>query len=206
MKKCHHIIVVPGLSGNSLLFQTLVNSWRMFGFIPHVHDIGWKDSEQSFQPKLQRLVKQIDVLSKDGDIVSLVGTSAGGSAVLNAFCERKEKIHKVVSICGRLRVGKHVYPSFERATKNSKAFYESVRLCEANEQLLSTQDKKKFLTVRALFDEIVPPSTSTLAGAKNMQIFSIEHSVSIAAAMTLFIHPTVAFLQNHQDRSKEKST
>lgn len=191
----HHLIVVPGLSGDNFLFSKVVNSWKRYGFIPHVHDVGWKDGEESFKPKLQRLVKQIDELYRDSNTISFIGTSAGGSAVLNALCERKNKIYKVVNICGRLRTGKNVSPTLGAAAKNSKAFYESVIMCEEKTKTLGEMDRKKILTVRALFDEIVPTSTTTLTGAKNIQIISIGHVLSIASAMTIYPRSIIDFLK-----------
>lgn len=191
----HNLIVVPGLSGDSFLFSGIVNSWKKFGFIPHVHDVGWKDGENSFIPKLQRLIKHIDDLSKDGNLVSLVGTSAGGSAIINAFCERKDKVYKVINICGRLRAGEKVSPSLEVAAKSSKSFYESVKLCEERQKTLKSEDRKKILTIRPIYDEIVPTSTTTLEGAKNIKIFSVEHSLSIGAAMTTYFNSIIKFLK-----------
>jgi len=52
----------------------------VFGVIPHVYRIGWKDGEKAFTPKLVRLVSEINQYIRQGHVVSLVGGSAGGSA------------------------------------------------------------------------------------------------------------------------------
>ncbi len=194
MSKKHHVLVVPGLGGENIGFKKIVDSWKKYGFTPHVHDVGWKDGENEIKPKLERLIKVIDELHSNGEIVSLVGISAGGSAVLNAFYARKNKIHRVVNVCGRLRAGQNVFPSLEFASRQSPAFGESVTLFESREPSLTDADRSKILTIRAIFDEVVPTSTTTLPGAINIRLFSIEHILSIVAAMTIYVRPMIEFL------------
>jgi hypothetical protein len=62
-----------------------VGYWRRHGLEPLVHAVGWHDESQEFPPKLELLLEMIDQYASRGDRVSLVGCSAGGSAVLNAF-------------------------------------------------------------------------------------------------------------------------
>jgi len=128
----HHVIYVPGLSDERKSYEFIINKWKLYGIIPHVHRVGWKDGENSFEQKLQRLVKEVRQYIKQGHIVSLVGGSAGGSAVLNVFLEVPE-INAVVNICGRLRAGNNVSPTLEQAAAESPAFKESVKLFEKRE-------------------------------------------------------------------------
>lgn len=193
MKK-HSLIVVPGLGGENPFLRTIVNSWRRYGITAYIHDVNWRGEEKVFKPKLKRLVNQVDKLSKNGK-VSLLGTSAGGSAVLNTFYGRQNKIYKVVNVCGRLREGVDVYPTLDVAAETSPAFKESVLLCEKVQEKLSEKDRKKVLTIRSLFDEIVPISTITLEGSRNDKIFSVEHMFSIALAMTIYSRKLISFLK-----------
>ncbi len=191
----HYVLFVPGLGGENILFRRTANSWNRFGFTPIIHDVGWKDEEQHFEPKLKKLISLIDTLHASGGIISLVGTSAGGSAVLNAYSKRTTKIHKVVNICGRLRAGYHVFPSLEIASRSSKSFRESVTLFEQREPDLTNKQRKNILTIRSLFDETVPISTISVRGAHNVQIVSVEHNLSIALALTVYSKIIVRFLQ-----------
>lgn len=195
MSKEHHLLVVSGLGGASAGFRRIVDSWRKYGFTPHVHDMEWRNDEREFCLKLERLISVIDELQSNDEILSLVGTSAGGSAVLNAFYERRNRIHRVVNVCGRLRAGQKVHPTLEVASRKSPAFKESVTLFEKREPLLTAEERKKILTIRALLDEVVPTSTTTIQGATNIQVFSVEHMLSITAAMTIFVKPMIEFLQ-----------
>lgn len=192
--KTHYVIFVPGLGGVGALFRLAANSWKRFGITPIVHDIGWKDGQQRIRPKLDSLIARIDTLHGNNGIISLVGTSAGGSAVLNAFAKQPEKIHRVVNICGRLRVYTHVSPSLETASRLSKSFRESVEMFERTEPNLSNEERQKILTIRSLYDETVPLLTIPIRGAHNIRILSIEHNLSIAIAMTIYSRMIARFL------------
>ncbi|MBU1886074.1 hypothetical protein KKE34_05745 [Patescibacteria group bacterium] len=182
---------------STLLLKAATNHWRKQGLEPIIHPIGWHDGEDSFEPKLHQLIEVIDRFAEAGDKVSLVGTSAGGSAALNAFIERRETIHRVINVCGRLRVGPTTgFRSFESKSKTSPAFAEAVKLCEAQESTLSDSDKQKIMTMRALFgDELVPSETTILQGAYNTTVPTAEHVLSIGSSLTVFSKPLIVFLK-----------
>lgn len=157
----------------------------------------WRDSTKKFQTKLEELLKLIDNLNGQGHKISLIGSSAGGSAVLNAFLKRKNIIHKVVNICGRLRQGPQTgFWSFKNRTKTSPAFAESVITFESKETELTAEDKKKILTIPPLFDEGVPASAVIIPGALNKTIPIIDHYLGIIYALYLFPHPIQNFILN----------
>lgn len=139
----------------------------------------------------------IDSLEQKRHTISLVGTSAGGSCALNAFIERKVVIHKVISICGRLKIGPTSgFRSFESRSKSSRAFAQSVQLCEKSISALSKQERAKIMSVRPQFgDEVVPPQTTYIQGVYNITIPTIEHVFSIGMALTLFSKPLILFLK-----------
>ncbi|MBI5123046.1 hypothetical protein HZA75_04270 [Candidatus Roizmanbacteria bacterium] len=153
------------------------NHWRRHGLEPIIHSVGWHNEIKELQPKLQTLVRMIDQYATDEDRVSLVGCSAGGSMALNAFFERKHMVHRVINVCGRLRIGSQSgFRSFDARTASSPPFAESVKLFERRESLLSNQDRQKVMTVRALFgDELVPADTTILRGAYNTVIPTPRH-------------------------------
>src|SRR6185369_1356332 len=164
----HIVIIVPGLGDKTEPIKWATRHWNEYGLEPVVHSIGWRKGEKHFAPKLEKLFLLIDILTQEGNKVSLVGTSAGASAVLNAFLKRKSKIHKVVSVCGRLRKGEeNGFRSFEKRSVSSVAFQESVLMFENNEQKLTKKDKKKIMTISAIFDELVPAEKSFIKGATN---------------------------------------
>ena len=148
--------------------------------------MSWQGKEKDFERKLEKVVALIDTYCADGYTVSLLGTSAGGSAVINAFAMRKDKIHKVINVCGRLRKGENVFPTLDKASLTSKSFYDSIIQCENNLEKLSPNDSNKILTLRPLFDELVPSSTVSVPGAMNIILPTIEHVLSISFALTLY--------------------
>lgn len=196
MSKKHSVIFITGLGEEVDKTRWAVSHWRNGGLNPIVHSVGWHDSETKFQPKLERLIEMIDILTEEGDKVSLVGCSAGGSAALNAFFERKNIVYRVINVCGRLRTGtQEGFRSFAKMTKSSPPFAESIKLFESHEKLLSETDRQKVMTVRSLFgDELVPSDTSILIGAYNTTVPTPEHMFSITMALTIFSSPLITFL------------
>ena len=89
------VVMVPGL-GDQLPPQKKAMAWvanlweRRYGVKCHVVEPHWEEGTK-FGPKLDLIVSKIDELYDKGHRVMLLGFSAGGSAVLNAFSERKDK-------------------------------------------------------------------------------------------------------------------
>lgn len=192
----HTVIIIPGLGDGVELMEFATRHWKWVGLYPLVYSVGWRDGERSFTPKLTRLLELIDTLHESGKRVSLVGTSAGGSAAMNAFIERRDAIHRVINVCGRLRVGptKGLW-SFAAKTKSSPAFADSVMMCESHQKTISDKDLKRVMTIRPIFDEIVPTDTVELDGAHNRVIPSMGHVLSIALSMTFFSYQLASFLK-----------
>ena len=194
MDRERHVVIVPGLSDNPAGLRWLTRNWvERYGLIPHIVRFGWYGHVDDFAPRLDRLGEYIDGLLADGKHVSLLGTSAGASAVLNAFFSRRDAIQGVVSVCGRLRAGEGVYPSLDHS-RNRRLFKPSVLRCEEGIGGLTSADKGHILTVSPLFDEFVPVATMTIAGATNRRIVAIEHMAGIYLALSVYARIVVDFL------------
>lgn len=193
----HTVIIIPGLGRDEGNIERATRHWEKYGLCPVVHAVGWHDDEKTFQPKLRRLVRLVDSLKKKGNIVSIVGLSAGGSAALNAFVGRKKSVHRVVSICARLRVGTEKgFRSFQTRTASSPAFADSIRRFARREKTLTVIDRRRIMTVRPMFgDELVPADTVALGHANNIVVPTAEHVLSIALALTVFSGPILTFLR-----------
>lgn len=196
MKK-QAIIYIPGLNDhrfpNKILVNFLPKIWKHFGFYVYILHPKW--NKGSFQDKLEHIINKIDHFYEKGYDVYLFGQSAGGAAVLNAFVQRKEKIKRVVNICGRLKKGNHVFPSLALAAKGNCAFEESVLQFEQeNAKKLTPADKKRILIIKPLFDEIVPQSTIVLKNTKIVTLPIIGHSLGGLAALTVFSNRIRSFL------------
>jgi len=190
----HKILLIPGLGDQSLHLRFITKQWKKFGLDVIVCPVGWRDGE-AFTLKLNRLLKLVDGFTKDGHTVSLIGNSAGGSAVLNVFAARKNAIYRVVNICGRLRTGTTKgFQSFENRTHTSIAFAQSITMLEEAEKTFTAKDRAKIMTIRPLFDELVPDDTLLIQGATNVQIPILFHSSGILSALTLFSNQVISFL------------
>lgn len=190
----HYVIVVPGLGDRDRLVSYAVKHWKQYGIIPYVHLAPWKKKEV-LSAKLERLVSLVDKLSKKGT-VSLMGISAGGSMVLNAYAKRKSRIRAVINVCGRLKCGENVFPSLDFAAKGNPTFRESVLFCDKSRQVLKKKDRKRVLTLRAWYDEVVPGSTTVLKGAINKRMPIVEHNAAIMFALSMYKKEIINFLHN----------
>lgn len=181
MGKRHQVIYVPGLGDHhSRLQQMAINNWRVFGLYPEAHPLHWADGEP-FAPKLERLLSKIDELTKHGD-VSLVGTSAGASAVLNAYALRKDAINKVITVCGKIQ---HPETIEEWRFKKNPAFRGSIAMLSESLAKLTAGDLGRILCLRPVWDGIVPPNDAVLEGAFKKRIPTIGHAFSIGTTILL---------------------
>lgn len=198
MKKIHYIIMIPGLNDQfplqKMAMRAAAGFWKRFGVIAHVVEPHWEEGK-TFAPKLDIILDKIDQLVMNGNKVSVLGLSAGGSAALNAFTLRKNVLNGVVNGTGRLRAGANVRPSLEWASRNSPAFAKSVFLFEnKNEKTLTAKDRKRILTLRPIWDEIVPSSTVAVPGADNRVIPVVSHLLSGAFVCLFYGKEIVKFL------------
>lgn len=194
MSPQNHVIIIPGLDNKIKLHTLASSSWNRFGIVPHIFNAKWKEEECGLLIKLERALTLVDSLIKQNARISLVGNSAGSSFALNIFGERKKDIAHVVINCGRVRDGDWPWFTFDQATTSSPSFKESVLKAQKTEKTFSFEDRKKILTLKPIFDEVVPPATVPISGAKNITTFSLEHGLSIALNMTLFRKRIIDFI------------
>lgn len=193
MNQEHHLIFVPGLGDSNTILEWELGGFKNFGFIPQVHEAPWSDNE-SFSNKLARLVEKVDYIKDKGGQVSLAGASAGASLAMNTYLACPEDVNGVVIVCGRLRAGIRVFPSLQLAARKHPAFLQSVLDCQSREYYLTQEDKKKILTFCAIFDPIVPHSTSTIEGVTNITVPFPAHSFSIYSTLYFYRRIIANFL------------
>ena len=195
-----HIIYIPGLNDHAPFHKKaaylLCNYWKLFGKQCHLFFPNWNDDEP-FQKKLRRILALIDQLHNRKHQVSLIGQSAGGSLALNAFTERKHYIHGVINITGRLSAGINVRPTLDKASLYSRAFKQSVLLFEKqNRHKLSREDRKRILTARPIWDEVVPKQTVVVEGATNIVVPFPEHVLCGGIIVTVYAPTLFRFLDS----------
>jgi hypothetical protein len=184
-----HVIYIPGLHDQAPMNRGLAKIfppfWRSRGFNFHIVRLNWEKGKR-FAPKMKLILDKIDELSKDGDKVFLIGQSAGGSAALNAFIQRRGVVKGVINSTGRLRKGEGFKPDLDLASITSPAFKESVILFERKEPSLTASDRKKIMTVRTMWDQLVPASTVSIKGAKNLTAPIAEHMTGGTFIMSVY--------------------
>jgi pimeloyl-ACP methyl ester carboxylesterase len=189
----HHVIYVPGIGDHRRYGQpAALYLWRPYGLHPHYLPLGWHVKE-GFDVKLARLTKLIDDLLAAGHTVSLVGVSAGASAVLAAYAERPA-VHRVVTICGKIlypeRIGQRTYdmnPDFEG----------SMALVPAALSRLKTADKlKDILTIYSPRDTVVATDDAQIDGAPTKVVGGWSHGSAIFVAVIFGTHSIAKFLRS----------
>lgn len=191
----HQILILPGLSGNTKMVERATKHWKKDGVDVMVHDVKWKDESTDLETKLGEISQKVEELTKKGP-VSLIGLSAGGSATFNTFLKNADFINKAISICGRLREGKHKYRSLEKKSAKSKAFKESVILFEKQESNIPEELKKRMLTTSARFgDQLVPADTSYIKNVQHIKVPMGEHSATIGITLTVFKDKLINFIK-----------
>lgn len=188
----HHIIYVPGLSDHRSFKQNrAIQFWRLWGATPHYSPVHWADKE-AFTPKLARLVAQIDELAKEGT-VTLVGSSAGASAVLHAYAERPNTVRGVVYICGKINNPQTVSPA---TNAENPAFQQSLASLAGTLQKLNAGQRAHILSVRPKADSVVPIADTKIDGVHEKILPTTGHAFSIFYAI-LFAGPAIVrFLKN----------
>lgn len=176
-----HLIYVPGLGDNRSYGQEdAIKRWQKFGLDTTYFPLGWADKEP-FAPKLKRLLAKIDDLADAGYQVSLVGVSAGASAVLNAYAIRP-KIHRVVLIGGKVNnpqtIGNKIY-------QQNPAFKESVFMVSKRLSKLSPDKIGRIMSIHPLYDGRVPVADTLIPGAVEKTVPVIGHILGIFFTISL---------------------
>jgi hypothetical protein len=190
-----HIIYIPGLADrlNRRFGQaTALTLWNFHGIRPHYFTVGWADQHESFEQKLQRLLKRIDNLEARDYKLSLVAASAGASLALIAFCERPQAIQSVATICGKLHNPDTIADAIYAANPALKASLERFTEIEPS---ITPDRRRRVLTVLSNKDNLVPAGDSVLDKSKIEQLPTHGHIVTIFAALTWYRRRLISFIR-----------
>lgn len=177
MSKRLHVIYVPGVGDSDPEFQRwAVNLWKWWGVDSELFQVNWAENAE-WQTKLASLLNRVDELKAEGRSVALVGASAGGSAVINAYAARKAEIAGVVTLCAKLKKPSDIGPKYRNA---NPPLLDSVAGSEMSLTSLDVNDRARILTRRALYDEVVTTkSDSVIEGARNQISLTPFHALTI---------------------------
>lgn len=146
----------------------------------------WRKNE-SLDTKLARLSSLIHTLRKKGNDVTLVGVSAGASAVLNVYAEDSQ-LTKVICICGKVNrpaaVSSFLY-------KRNPAFRESMSRVDRSVAGLTNEQRQNILSIHPWVDLTVPVSDTRIAGAVEKTVPGWSHAIGIISGIVIGA-PTIA--------------
>jgi hypothetical protein len=158
-----------------------VRLWRLHGICGHTHEIPWAGREP-WRPKLERLLGEIDRLAEQGHLVSLIGASAGASAVLNAYVQRRDRLTGVVYIAAKINapetVGAKIYAE-------NPAFKSSLLTLQDTLRRLTPADKTKLHSFYSRADGTVPHAATIIPGVSESLLPPLRHGQAIFYALSL---------------------
>lgn len=192
MKKLH-VVYIPGLGDDNIARQSkAISTWRWWNVDAELFQMNWSDS-QPWAKKFERLLARIDTLDTAQVPVALVGVSAGGSAVINAYAARKHKLVGVVCISGKVNRPNKIGPRYLR---QNPSFVESARQAPDSLDRLDADDRKRILSRYAPLDLVVAQADSHISGARNRLSPTIGHIFTIAFQITLGAPSFLRFLKH----------
>lgn len=186
-------IYVPGLGDERSLGQDqAMADWGKHGLDMLYFPLHWADKSSSWYEKFAGLISAIEDRYKQsgGQKIVLVGSSAGASAVLNAFHARPNKVGKVITICGKI-----YHPESLSATDFPKnpSFKKSLEKLPTTLASFSRHQLSQILCATPLYDGRVPVSDAWINGAHRLTIPMAGHVASIAWAVSFGKRRFVSF-------------
>jgi hypothetical protein len=194
VKARHAVIYVPGIGDHALNGRkNLLWAWRYKNIDIEVCRMYWTVDEP-WEDKLARLVTLIDQRHAEGKLVTIIGESAGATAVINALFISTDKLHNAILLCGKSQYPERVGASIYR---RNPAFKEALTDSHAIVQRLTKKQKAMLINMRPLFDQTVPVGETKIPGVRNIVIPSAFHAVSIVFAMTFWNWRIVRLMRRH---------
>jgi len=150
----------------------------------------WYSSE-SFEDLLTRMLVLTKQQLKEHGTLVLVGSSAGGSLVVNIMGELHNPNLFGVTLCSRLHEAplkwwdiRNLTRMAHIGTRNfSQAFFDSVTYCSKTTiPKLTANDKKHLVITQQWADFVVPRQTMSIPGARTYKVPGLGHSWGIAMA------------------------
>lgn len=177
MTQTTHIIYLSGFGNSYNTFrEKYVARWRRRDVTTEFVPMNWTDGAQLHE-KTQLANAAIDTALEKGKRVVLVGESAGGAMSLYLYGQRPKDITRVITLCGKNKNPANVSPTLY---KRSPAFLELMQRVEDDTAALRRAKRERIVSIRPLFDGVVPIQEMLVADCKSVRIPSVGHISSIA--------------------------
>lgn len=181
MKQPIHILYLSGFgTGYDRYRLRLLKKWRFKGVSVELVPLRWEGKE-SFEQKLARIDQAID-RARDKRVV-LLGESAGGSIAVHMYARRPDDFYKVMTICGKNSHPETVGESYYR---RSPAFRTSMERLNDSIELLTSEQRQAFVSLRPWHDAVVPVRETLIDGCRCVRLWSVGHLLTIFLALTLY--------------------
>jgi hypothetical protein len=188
----HVILYIPGLGDRDLSGRrSLLSLWHYRNVRIEVCPMDWTVDEP-WQQKLNRLLQRITELHDEGNLVALIGESAGATAVIQALAQRTDELRAVILLCGKSQFPERVAPARYHL---NPAFKDALILSAAAVSKLTTEQKAKMLNLHPLIDMVVPVSETKISGVKDSYMPSVGHAFSIFFANIFWNWRIVRFVK-----------
>lgn len=187
----HHIIYIPGLGDHRTYGQNIViQAWRLFGLQPHYMALGWHQPE-GIDAKLERIHQMIETLHQKGHTVSLVGVSAGASAVLNVYAANL-RVARVICICGKINRPETIS---HRIFARNPDFEQSMARLGAALATLDQHRLQHILSIHPWKDRTVPVADTKITGAYEKTVPGRSHASGIFSGIIFGARPIANFVR-----------
>lgn len=185
-----NVLVFPGYGDRVDYIEKITNSWRRrYGLIVHVLPFGTDKPASQYDARWKIVRGKIHQL----DNVACIGISFGGGVALRGLIEYPDQVTCAVCIVAPHDL-KYMNP-------------ESVRLkypmLKPSLQSFETASipPEKVMTIRSLYDGVVPVSAVPIEGATNIVMPVVGHSLGIVSALVLGSGRIARFISSHSDTS-----
>lgn len=165
-------LIIPGYGDERGYIDRAVRNWsQKYGIQPDVRVFGWFGAADDYEPNWERFDECLKQLGE----VAIIGISAGASVGVRALQAYPDKIKKLITVCSlvdtsRMDLNKlhNRYPVLERSLQHIS---------------LKGLPAERIMTLRPLYDEVIPICDMKIEGAKDVRLPMIGHSPSLGLAM-----------------------
>lgn len=192
-QSAHHVIYIPGIGDARSYGQDFaIRQFAWFGITPHYLPLGWANQE-GYDTKLQRVLSMVDTLHVQGGKVSLIGVSAGASAVLNVYALRQDIVDSVICVCGKINRPENIH---EHTFLQNPDFRESMLRVADSLTKLNTKQRQRILSIHPWRDQVVALEDTYVEGGKNRAYPGWNHSSGIFFAATVGVPDIARFIKS----------
>lgn len=175
------IIYIPGLSDRyDILRRLALLLWRRPEVRATLVPMRWLNKHESFEEKLARLGTEIEKHS-DRQIV-LVGESAGGAVAIAALKKYRDRVSRIVTVCGMNQGADVVNPVLY---EKNRAFRGAMLTADKAFESLSVKDRADMFTIYSSRDGVIGEKDTLLDGVRSFDIGVPIHIVAIGYVLLL---------------------